>query len=91
MPESALDQRLRDAHRQRIALRLSILAWVATGGSILWLALAGVADAAHVASVVGPGAVLAILTLQGLVFGVVASVIRREPTGRAVVPAAVAA
>lgn len=89
MSESSLDHRLRDAHRQRIALRLPTLAWVVTGGSVLWFALAGAVDAARVASVVGLGGMVAILALQGALFGSVAFAVRREPTGNRVVPAAV--
>lgn len=91
MSESLLDQRLRDAHRQRIALRLPTLAWVVTGATVLWFALASAFDASRVARAVGFGGVLAILVAQGLVFGVVAVAIRRDPTGRWVVPGAVAA
>ena len=90
MSEPSLDQRLRDAHRQRIALRLPTLACVVTAGSILWFALAGVVDAARLTSVVGLGGMLAILVLQGAAFGGVALALRRAPTGRWVVPAAVA-
>jgi PAS domain S-box-containing protein len=91
MSESSLDQRLRDAHRQRIAMRLPTLAWVVTGGSVLWFALAGAVDAARVASVVGPRGMLAIVALQGAAFAGVAVALRRDPTGRLVVPAAVGA
>lgn len=91
MSESSLDQRLRDAHRQRIVLRLPTLAWVVTGGSVLWFALAGAVDVARVSSVVGLGGMLAILAVQGAVFGSVAFAIRRDPTGDRVVPAAVGA
>jgi PAS domain S-box-containing protein len=90
MSESSLDQRLRDAHRQRIVLRLPALAWVVTVGSVLWFALAGAVDVARVA-VVGLGGMLAILALQGAVFGGVAFAIRRDPTGSRVVPTAVGA
>lgn len=90
MSESSLDQRLRDAHRQRIAIRLPTLAWVVTGGSVLWFALAGALDAALLMSVVGVGGMLGILALQGLAFGATGAALRRDPAGRAVVPGAVA-
>lgn len=91
MSESCLDQRLRDAHRQRIAIRLPTLAWVVTGGSILWFALASAFDTSRVTRALGLGGALAILVAQGLVFGVVVAAVRRDPTGRRIVPSAVAA
>jgi len=79
--ESTLDLSLREAHRRRIAAQLPHLGWVVTGGSVLWFALALIADSGVVRAQVTPVTVLLILAFQGGIFAGAAVMSRREPTG----------
>jgi len=66
--ESPLDRRFREAHRRRIAAQLPALAWVVTGGTVLWYGLADLADAAAMRLALPVAWALAILVVQGLLF-----------------------
>ncbi|MEO6026448.1 MAG: PAS domain S-box protein, partial [Candidatus Binatia bacterium] len=87
--ESTLDLSLREAHRRRIATQLPNLGWVVTGASVMWFALATLADPAAVRAVASPGAMVGILALQGTIFAAAAALGRRDPTGDRVTALAV--